>query len=208
MQVVMVRHGESLWNVERRYQGQTDSGLTPRGREQAALAAQLLLDEMGPLETVWSSDLPRARDTAQAYADLTGATVIEDARLREIDVGDWEGRRVEEIAEEFPEVISAFREGQDPPRGGGETFAELRARVAEFLDELSGRDQERALVFSHGGAIQMAAAHAAHSAAPGNHRMAGPENCSRTVVRISGPSTAVVHYNLPLPAGAGAPAAP
>lgn len=201
MHVMMVRHGESHWNVEPRYQGQEDSGLTERGRDQAALAARTLMAEVGRQDVVWSSDLPRARDTAQAYADLSGATVIEDKRLREISVGSWSGRTLPEIAAEFPEVVAASKAGEDVRRGGGETFGEQRQRVVESLTEIAALDGDLALVFTHGGSIQVAAAHAAGVPSPGHRSMAPPSNCSRTVLRLGGDRDALVRYNLPLPGG-------
>ena len=199
MQIIMVRHGESHWNVEKRYQGQADSGLTERGRAQAAQAALALVDEVGRVETVWSSDLPRARDTAQAYADLTGAAVVEDARLREVSVGDWAGRTLEEVARELPEVVAASKAGLDPRRGGGETFAEQRERVAACLEELVETELDRAIVFTHGGAIQVGAAYAAGVPSPGHQSMAPASNCSRTVLRIGEGRNAVVRYTVPVP---------
>jgi broad specificity phosphatase PhoE len=154
---------------------------------------------VGAVPTVWSSDLPRARDTAQAYADLTGAAVIEDKRLREIAVGDWSGRSIDEIALEFPDVVADAKAGLDPRRGGGETFVEQRARVAEFLEEIGCSDLELALVFTHGGAIQVGAAHAAGVPSPGHQSMAPASNCSRTILRMGTPRNAVVRYNEPLP---------
>ena len=201
MQVIMVRHGESHWNVEQRYQGQADSGLTERGRAQAAQAAHTLVEEVGRMETVWSSDLPRARDTAQAYAELTGATVVEDKRLREISVGDWSGRTLAEVAAELPEVVAASKAGLDPRRGGGETFVEQRARVSECLEELAQTGLDQVLVFTHGGSIQVGAAYAAGLPSPGHHSMAPASNCSRTVLRLGGLGNAVVRYNVPLPGG-------
>lgn len=200
MRLIMVRHGESHWNVEHRYQGQLDSGLTERGRAQAARAAEVLAEEVGRVPTVWSSDLPRARDTAQAYADVTGATVIEDVRLRELGVGSWSGRTLAEIAQEFPDVVAASASGQDIRRGDGETFAEQRERVVECLTEIAAEeDLELALVFSHGGAIRVAAAHAAGVPSPGHDTMAPPSNCSRTVLQLNGPRNKLVRYNIGLP---------
>lgn len=199
MQVIMVRHGESHWNVEQRYQGQADSGLTERGRAQAAQAARTLVQELGRLETVWSSDLPRARDTAQAYADLSGATVVEDDRLREVSVGDWSGRTLEEVAQELPDVVAASKAGLDPRRGGGETFVEQRARVSACLEDLARTGLERVLVFTHGGAIQVGAAYAAGLPSPGHQSMAPASNCSQTVLRVGTERNAVVRYNVPMP---------
>lgn len=199
MQVIMVRHGESHWNVEHKYQGQLDSGLTERGRMQARRAANVLVEEVDQARVVWSSDLPRARDTAQAYADLTGATVIEDVRLRELGVGSWSGRTLAEIAEEFPDVVAASAAGQDVRRGGGETFAEQRDRVVACLDEISAEDLDTALVFSHGGAIRVAAAHAAGVPSPGHYTMSPPSNCSRTVLQLGTAGNKLVRYNIGLP---------
>jgi len=199
MQVIMVRHGESHWNVENRYQGQQDSGLTDLGRAQATRVAAVLAEEVGREGVVWSSDLPRARDTAQAYADLTGATVIEDVRLREISVGSWSGRSLAEIAKEYPDVVAASAAGQDVRRGGGETFAEQRERVTACLDDIVAEDLPTALVFTHGGSIRVAAAHAAGVPSPGHDTMAPPSNCSRTVLQVSGARNKLVRYNLSLP---------
>lgn len=197
--MIMVRHGESHWNVENRYQGQHDSGLTELGRAQAAQVAKVLAEEVDPARVVWSSDLPRARDTAQAYADLTGATVVEDIRLRELSVGSWSGRTLAEIAKEFPEVVAASAAGQDVRRGEGETFAEQRERIVESLTEIAAEDLQTALVFSHGGSIRVAAAHAAGVPSPGHYTMAPPSNCSRTVLQLSSERNMLVRYNIKLP---------
>lgn len=199
MDVIMVRHGESNWNLEPRYQGHADSGLTDRGRAQAAQVAEVLAEEVGHHEVVWSSDLPRARDTAEAYAQLAGATVRIDERLREVDVGSWAGHTLPEIAAAEPEVVAASRAGRDPRRGGGETFAELRTRVVACLEEIARGEAQTTLVFSHGGAIQVAAAHAANAPSPGHYAMSSPSNCSRTVLRLTPDRAALVKYNMPLP---------
>src|SRR5690625_2198747 len=199
MQLVMVRHGESHWNVQERYQGQADSGLTNRGRAQAEEVAHALADQVGRLAKVWSSDLPRARDTADAYARLVGASVLEDERLREVDLGSWSGRLLTEMAVESPEVVAAFAAGQDPRRGGGETFVELRARVVACLEDIAQQDVETALVFSHGGSIRVAAAHAAGLPSPGHFHFAGSSNCSRTILSLTATGQTLVRYNVPLP---------
>lgn len=199
MQVYMVRHGESHWNVENRYQGHADSGLTELGRTQAKQAAHALVEQIGRYPVVWSSDLPRARDTAQAYADLTGATVVEDTRLREVSVGTWAGRTISEVAEEFPDVVAASRAGHDVRRGGGETFAEQRVRVAACLQEIADSDVTSALVFSHGGTVRVAAAHAAGVPSPGHATMAPPSNCSLTILRLRSGRNALIRYNVQLP---------
>jgi broad specificity phosphatase PhoE len=199
VRLVLVRHGESRWNVEERYQGQEDSGLTDAGRAQAEVAATVLADRFGAADLVLSSDLPRARDTAEAYLRVVGASVREDARLREIDVGDWGGRTRAEVAAAYPDEIAAFRRGVDIPRGGGETFGQLRDRVWAALEEAAGTARGTVVVFTHGGPIRVATAAALRVPAPGERAFAPVSNCSLTVVDHGGPdgSHALVAYNAP-----------
>src|SRR5262249_44458874 len=95
VRILLARHGETFFNVEGRWQGQSDSPLTPRGVEQARQLALAVADE--PISAVYSSDLGRATQTAQEIATAHRLNVIADARLREIDVGTWTGRTRSEI---------------------------------------------------------------------------------------------------------------
>lgn len=198
MYITLVRHGESQWNLECRHQGQLDSGLTERGREQAEAVARVLSADVGIVDRVWSSDLPRALDTARAYARLVGAHVVRDPRLREVGVGSWSGRLIADIAKEFPETVAAAAAGRDPRRGGGETFKEQRSRVEEFLLERVDTGMENCLVFAHGGTVRVAAAFAASVPSPGHDTMSPPSNCSRTVLDVTRDSRRLARYNLPL----------
>lgn len=180
----LVRHAESRWNVELRYQGQQDSGLTERGVEQAADLAGWLAEQLGPVTRVVASDLPRARDTAAPFASYVGASVRLDARLRELDVGTWSGRLFTELADAEPEVVDALASGEDVPRGGGETFAEARVRVSASLEDLAPQGlsddlpHEATVVFTHGGPIRVATAEALELPSPGHQRIGPPANCS------------------------------
>ena len=203
VRVLLARHGESVWNLEERYQGQGDSGLTPRGRDQAHRLAGWLVNAVGEVDRVISSDLPRARDTAAAYAARTGLDVELDARLREIDVGDWTGRPFLEVAAELPAVVGAAAEGLDVRRGGGETFMELRERVdaalAVAVSAVAGRGKNghrpTVCVFTHGGPIRVAAAAAVGVEPPGHQAMASPTNCSLTVLDLGARPSRIVQYN-------------
>ncbi|GAA2212884.1 histidine phosphatase family protein [Nonomuraea monospora] len=201
VRLVLVRHGESLWNVEERYQGQADSGLTAAGREQAEMAASVLLARFGTPELVVSSDLPRAWDTAGAYLRRLDVQVKRDARLREADIGTWAGRPFTEIAQEHPEVLAALGRGEDVRRGGGETFAELRRRVWRALADAAGMTAGDAtvVVFTHGGPIRVAAAAALRLPPPGHLAFAPPVNTSLTVIGYAGERQhhSVVEYNAP-----------
>ncbi|MEW9548383.1 histidine phosphatase family protein [Nonomuraea sp. NPDC050783] len=201
VRLVLVRHGESVWNVEERYQGQADSGLTAAGREQAEAAAAALLARFGTPDLVVASDLPRAGDTAQAYLRHLGIEARQDARLREADVGTWAGRPFTEIAGEHPDVLASAARGEDVRRGGGETFAELRRRVWQALVDAAGTVAGGAtvVVFTHGGPIRVAAAAALRLPVPGHLGFAPPVNASLTVIGYAGERCAnsVVEYNAP-----------
>lgn len=93
--LILVRHGETDWNVEGRYQGHSDVPLNARGRAQAARLAEALRGS--DIRAIYSSDLARARETAEALAHATRLAVQHDPRLREIDQGDWEGMLFLEI---------------------------------------------------------------------------------------------------------------
>jgi len=204
VRLVLVRHGESAWNVEDRYQGQADSGLTPAGIRQAEVAAAELRRRFGLADLVVTSDLPRARDTAYAYT----MDVVVDPRLREVDVGSWTGRTFADVAAAEPEDVAAAAAGIDVRRGGGETFAELRTRVWTALTEAAGRlstDGGTVVAFCHGGPIRVAAAAALNLPVPGHHDLAPPVNTSLTVISYTAPyensaesaRARLVEYNSP-----------
>jgi glucosyl-3-phosphoglycerate phosphatase len=207
VRLVLVRHGESVWNVEERYQGQADSGLTAAGIEQAEVAAAELLARFGTPDLVVSSDLPRARDTANAYLRHLDLDAKQDARLREVDVGSWTGRTFTEIAQDYPDDVAAVGRGVDLRRGGGETFAELRERVWQALVDAasaasaatSGSAATVVVVFTHGGAIRVAAAAALRVPVPGHLSFAPPVNTSLTVISYAGEQghNPLVEYNSP-----------
>lgn len=149
--ILLMRHGETEWNVERRFQGRKDSPLTERGRRQARAMAGLVRDligrETGPWRLV-SSPLPRAKQTAAEVAAATGLPLETDERLMEIGCGEWEGRTWAEV--------SAGRKASprhwifDAP--GGERHEEVEARISAFLADLPPEPGRRVVVVSHGAA--------------------------------------------------------
>src|SRR5438034_11161678 len=99
--LLLARHGETDWNRDRRWQGHADPPLNDSGREQArALARELAAD---PPSAVYTSDLSRSHETAAIVAAELGLPVTADARLREVDVGEWSGLLWSEIAERYPD---------------------------------------------------------------------------------------------------------
>jgi len=150
--VLVWRHGQTAWNLQRRFQGQLDVPLDDLGRAQAARAAALLAG-FSPSAIV-SSDLVRARETAQALADVTGRQIATDPRLREIDVGVWQGLTFDEVAERYPVEAASWRDGGDGRRGGGESLVEVGARAVAAVDDalVSLADGATLVVVTHGAA--------------------------------------------------------
>lgn len=145
----LVRHGQTAWNVEGRYQGQLDPPLNALGREQARRAAA----ELAPIgfDAIYSSDLARARQTAEALAALTGLPVRLEPRLREIDQGEWQGILIDEIRARWPEELAGWERDPwkyHPP--GGERVDQVRDRVFAAIDEIVARHpDETVAVFTH-----------------------------------------------------------
>jgi 2,3-bisphosphoglycerate-dependent phosphoglycerate mutase len=142
-EILLVRHGETDWNRDGRFQGWADPPLNERGREQARALARTLAGER--IDAVYASDLRRARETAEILAEPHGAPVVVDADLREIDVGSWSGLTRAEIEERFP--------GAD--HHDGESREAHQARVVAAVERLA-RDHpgERILLVSHGGSLR------------------------------------------------------
>lgn len=154
--VLLLRHGRTEYNAAKRLQGQVDIPLDDVGQWQATQAAQDLVRRHEPTRIV-SSDLSRARATAQAVADLAGLEVELDPRLRERGFGEWEGLTAEEMGARWPEEYAVWRSGHDPQRTGAETRRDVAERMAAAVAEHAARtDPEGALlVVSHGAAITL-----------------------------------------------------
>lgn len=157
MIILIARHGQSDWNASRRWQGHADRPLTEKGREQAhALAARLAHID---LDAVYSSDLRRARETAEVVADSQGLEVFARPDLREVDVGSWSGLTRAEAEERFPEGFARWKLGF-PGWEDGESYEAMTDRVLEAVKSIAADNPDgRVLVVSHGGPIR--AMHAA-----------------------------------------------
>ena len=151
-QLVVLRHGRTDWNATGRFQGQADIPLDSRGVAQAERAADVLA-ELAPT-SIFSSDLSRARQTAEPLARLTELTVQTDPRLREINVGSWEGLTIEEaLASIDPAEAARYLAGEDVRRSPtGETVAEVALRASTALEEIgsSAASGSTVVVVMHG----------------------------------------------------------
>jgi glucosyl-3-phosphoglycerate phosphatase len=154
--LVLVRHAQTAWNLEGRAQGHTDIGLDDTGRAQAVALAPYIA-EMAPA-ALWSSDLARARQTAEHLAAATGLDVQLDRRLREFDAGDRAGLTLAEFAEKFPESYDSWRDGHVTGYvPGAESTAEVVARVVPALRDIwdATAAGETTVVVAHGACLKV-----------------------------------------------------
>jgi glucosyl-3-phosphoglycerate phosphatase len=151
--LLLVRHGETDWNRDGRWQGGSDTHLNDVGRDQASsLAASL----DGTVDAVYSSDLARARETAEILAAKLGLRVQLDERLRERAFGAWEGLTTAEIEERFAEAHERWRAGEGPGAADAEPFDAFADRITAFLDDvLEQHPDDEVLVVAHGGSIRV-----------------------------------------------------
>lgn len=145
--ILVLRHGESAWNVEQRWQGRADIALTPTGEHQAHEAAWRL----GTFRVIASSHLRRAERTATIIAERHGTgPVVVDERLQEVHVGPWQGLTRDEIEHGYPGFLETWRKPD-----GFESDAEIVARASAALVDIASRTGgEPALAISHSGVIR------------------------------------------------------
>lgn len=150
--LLLARHGQTDWNLKRRWQGHADPPLNETGRaESRALAASLA---GRGLERVYSSDLVRARETAEIVAAALGLDVRLDPRLREVDVGEWSGLTAAEVEARFPDGYRRRHEGGTGWEDG-ELFEAMGARVEAAVLSIAAADANgRLLVVTHGGPLR------------------------------------------------------
>lgn len=156
--ILLIRHGETDWNVDKRLQGHIDIPLNDEGRRQADALARTLAAE--PLDAIYASDLSRARDTAQAVAHRQGQAVQLDIALRERCFGGFEGLLPDDIAQRYPVDYAAWR-AREPdarfPAGEriAETMREFYERAVNAVCRLASNPGHRKIaIVSHGGVLE------------------------------------------------------
>lgn len=149
--LIVWRHGETAHNVGGIWQGQLDTDLSETGRRQARESA-VALAALAPARIV-SSDLRRAADTAAELGRVTGTAVEHDVRLREIDVGAWQGLSQGDVAERYPDEHAALVRGDDVVRGGhGESVAHVQQRAGQAVGSVleALEPDQLAVLVTHG----------------------------------------------------------
>ena len=142
-ELLLVRHGETDWNREGRWQGHADPPLNDAGRAQARALGKTLANER--VDAIYTSDLRRAAETAEILGAALGRPVTSDPDLREIDVGSWSGLTRDEVAERYPDWDAHDGESRDA----------LQARVVGAVRRIARRHPGgRVLIVTHGGSIR------------------------------------------------------
>ena len=159
LRLLLVRHAQTAWNAQRRYQGHSDLPLNETGLAQArALAARL---QSLKIDLLISSDLQRALQTARILADGRDLALQTDPRLRELNFGLLEGHTFDEGLALWPEMIRNWVEDNNQPPEGGERMADLTGRVLQFYEQtLRTCDGKTVLLVAHGGPLRVLLQHA------------------------------------------------
>lgn len=152
---LIVRHGFSMGNKEKRFSGQMDVALDEVGLQQAQSVARYVLANFR-VDAIYASDLMRAVDTVKPVADALKLSVIQRKNLREVDVGDWQGKLITDVEKEYPESFALYKENPGLSHfDGGESYAGLQQRVVAAMEEIAAENHGKTvLIGTHGGVIR------------------------------------------------------
>jgi broad specificity phosphatase PhoE len=183
------RHGQTIWNVEHRFQGQTDISLDETGEAQAEYAARRLATLMP--SAIFASDLSRAQQTAAPLSRLTGLPVTPDKGLRERSGGVWEGLTDAEIRERYPRERASW----DPPDGEPTSVVADRMGAAITRIAVGLEPGQLAVVVSHGAALRIGMERVLGLPAEGIGVLGPLANCSWSVLSVAGDHWRLLEYN-------------
>ena len=159
-EIILIRHGETDWNSQQRMQGHSNSDLSEVGRGQIQALGELMKNVS--FDHIYSSDSLRARQTAEAITQYSGHTLQFDQRIREKNLGVFEGLTSTEAKERHPEIYRLFKTaGANYVIDEGESTQQLLERALEFIEEIRLRHpQERVVMVTHGGVVRVLMKHA------------------------------------------------
>lgn len=195
MEIVFIRHGQTDVNKDNRIQGaQVDADLNEFGREYAKKSAAKF-DE-NKFDVVYSSPMKRAVETAKIFTKGKNKLNL-DKRLLEFDFGDWDGKKMDDIAKEYPDVVDPWgKVTRDYVKyaKNGEGYEEFEARCANFLDEIYQKYPEgKVLVVAHGRLIRMMAAH--YLSNGDMDKIDTPNNCALSKFSVRDGVARLYYYN-------------
>ena len=157
--LILIRHGETLWNTQLRMQGSLDSDLTPKGESQIKALGEWMKEV--PFDYLYCSDTARAHKTAEAISKFTGHNLNLDKRLREKNLGVFEGLTSEEARERYPENFQQFKTaGASYVIDQGESTQQLLKRALDAIEEIRDRHPQKvAVAVTHGGVVRVLMKH-------------------------------------------------
>ena len=157
--LILIRHGETIWNTQLRMQGSLDSDLTPKGESQIKSLGEWMKEV--PFDYLYCSDSGRARKTAEAISKYTGHKLNFDKRLREKNLGIFEGLTSEEARERYPETFQLFKTaGASYVIDEGESTQQLLDRALEAIEKIRIRHPQKvAVLVTHGGVVRVLMKH-------------------------------------------------
>ena len=198
MEIYFVRHGQTVWNVEKRFQGLSDSPLTELGITQAKLLGEKLKDIK--FDKFYSTSLKRAYDTANYIKGNRKQKVEIFDDFVEISMGDMEGIKQEDFKKLYPEQVKNFFFNQleyDPSSFGGESFLEVRERVIRGLNKFIelNKNYERVLVVSHGATLKTLLHYISGKDISTLSDEAIPKNTSYTIVKYENGKFEIIDFS-------------
>ena len=198
MEIYFVRHGQTIWNVEKRFQGLSDSPLTELGITQAKLLGEKLKDIK--FDKFYSTSLKRANDTANYIKGNRKQKVEIFDDFVEISMGDMEGIKQEDFKKLYPEQVKNFFFNQleyDPSSFGGESFLEVRERVIRGLNKFIelNKNYERVLVVSHGATLKTLLHYISGKDISTLSDEAIPKNTSYTIVKYENGKFEIIDFS-------------
>ena len=198
MEIYFVRHGQTIWNVEKRFQGLSDSPLTELGITQAKLLGEKLKDIK--FDKFYSTSLKRAYDTANYIKGNREQKVEIFDDFVEISMGDMEGIKQEDFKKLYPEQVKNFFFNQleyNPSSFGGESFLEVRERVIRGLNKFIelNKNYERVLVVSHGATLKTLLHYISGKDISTLSNEAIPKNTSYTIVKYENGKFEIIDFS-------------
>lgn len=184
----LVRHGQTDWNVQKRNMGQQNIPLNATGIEQANLTADFLLTKhkLNPFAAIYSSDLSRTHQTAQAIGTKLDLTIHDDQRLRETKGGIFEGYTPQEFEQKFPEITKKIRKDPTFVIPGAETKEQVITRIMQALQEIVQKySGQRIIIVTHGGCLNKISRWIKNNFPQKAPLHSDPENCSINIISIT-----------------------
>ncbi len=179
MQLYFIRHGETDWNVRRMFYGWTDCDINEKGMKQAEGLQKFF--QTVEIDKVYSSDLLRARHTAEIVFSKNAVEIETNEALRELYFGDWEDKEYEYILQQFPKEVKNWRTNWENERlPKGESFQEFYKRTTEYLEEIIAKNQgegKKIAIVSHHGTMAVMMCHLTQAGPKGYWRFLFEQGC-------------------------------